>query len=106
MWITKGERDRRLGIDSPIPTQVVSNEEFIPRPQTKKQKQVEDLIMEWGARNAKKINMSRRAYMASSMGLATAFLASNCVHGNAFEVSEDEQFEPRDTEQVASNGQK
>ena len=107
MWIRKGERDRALGVDSPIPTQVVSNEEFIPRPQTKKQKQVEDLIMEWGTANARKLNMSRRAYMASSMGLATAFLASNCVYGGkAFEVGEDEQFEPRDVEEVKANGQK
>ena len=107
MWVRKGERDRALGVDSPIPTQVVSNEEFLPRPQTTKQKQVEDLIMEWGTRNAKKLNMSRRAYMASSMGLATAFLASNCVHKtDAFEVGEDEQFEPRETEAVAANGQK
>jgi hypothetical protein len=75
MWIRKGERDRMMGVDSPIPTQVVSNEEFIPRPQTERQKQVESLIMEWGTRNAKKIGMSRRGYMASSMGLATAFLA-------------------------------
>ena len=45
MWIRKGERDRMMGVDSPIPTQVVSNEEFIPRPQTEKQKQVESLIM-------------------------------------------------------------
>ena len=107
MWIRKGERDRMMGVDSPIPTQVVSNEEFIPRPQTEKQKQVESLIMEWGTRNAKKIGMSRRGYMASSMGLATAFLASNCVYGqDAFEVGEDEQFEPRETETVKANGQK
>lgn len=105
-WITKGERDRRLGVDSPIPTQVVSNEEFIPRPQTKRQKQVESLIMEWGENNAKKIGMSRRAYMASSMGLATAFLASNCVYGKAFEVDEEEQFVPGPSEKVAANGQK
>ena len=62
MWIRKGERDRMLGVDSPIPTQVVSNEEFIPRPQTEKQKQVENLIMEWGTRNSKKIGMSRRTF--------------------------------------------
>ena len=30
-----------------------------------------------GATEWKKIGMSRRGYMASSMGLATAFLASN-----------------------------
>ena len=34
MWIPKHERDEKRGVDSPIPTQVVSNEEFIPRPQT------------------------------------------------------------------------
>jgi hypothetical protein len=48
------------GVDSPIPTHVVSNEEFIPRPQTQKQIQVDSLIMEWSERNAKKIGMSRR----------------------------------------------
>ena len=107
MWIRKGDLDRAKGIDTPIPTQVVSNEEFIPRPQTRKQKQVEDLTMEWGTNNAKKIGMSRRAYMASSMGIATALLASNCVYGgNAFEVGEDEQFEPREKEVVKANGQK
>ena len=47
-WIRKGERDRALGVDSPIPTQVVSNEEFLPRPQNARQKKVESLTMEWG----------------------------------------------------------
>jgi len=60
MWIRKGGRDRMRGVDSPIPTHVVSNEEFIPRPQTQKQIQVDSLIMEWSERNAKKIGMRRR----------------------------------------------
>ena len=38
---SKIERDLKKGVDSPVPTQVVSNEEFIPRPQTEQQKQVE-----------------------------------------------------------------
>ena len=33
MWVPKWQRDRAKGVDSPVPTQVVSNEEFIPRPQ-------------------------------------------------------------------------
>ena len=41
MWIRKIERDLKKGVDSPLPTQVVSNEEFMPRPQTERQKQVE-----------------------------------------------------------------
>ncbi len=44
MWIPKWQRDRNEGVDSPIPTQVVSNEEFIPRPQNEKQKQWERTI--------------------------------------------------------------
>ena len=31
MWVRKWERDQQKGVDSPIPTQVLSNEEFIPR---------------------------------------------------------------------------
>jgi hypothetical protein len=52
MWIRKGDRDQRNGVDCPVPTQVVSNEEFIPRPQTRRQKQIEDLTMEWGTANS------------------------------------------------------
>ena len=48
MWVPKYVRDERKGVDSPIPTQVVSNEEILPRPQNKQQAQVESLIGEWG----------------------------------------------------------
>lgn len=43
MWIPKWLRDQKLGVDSPMPTQVVSNEELLPRPQSKQQKQVEQI---------------------------------------------------------------
>lgn len=46
MWVRKHERDRRHGVDSPIPTQVVSNEEIYPRPQTLKQREWEFRIGE------------------------------------------------------------
>src|SRR5258705_12796814 len=90
MWIRKADRDAKKGVDSPMPTQLVSNEEFIPRRQTPEQKQVEHLIGEISTRNAKRLGMERRAFMASSMGLATCFLASNKVFGNNFEVEEEE----------------
>jgi hypothetical protein len=59
-------------VDSPLATQIVSIEEFIPRPQNSRQKQVEHLIGETGAANARKLGMERRAFMASSMGLGSA----------------------------------
>ncbi|MFN7932615.1 MAG: amidohydrolase family protein [Bryobacteraceae bacterium] len=95
MWIRKGERDRKKNVISPMPTQLVSNEEYIPRPQTEPQKRVENLIGEMSEVRAKKLGMDRRAFMASSMGLATCFLASNKVWGNNFEVSEEESWEPQ-----------
>lgn len=94
MWIRKAQRDLRKGVDSPMPTQVVSNEEFIPRPQNARQKQLEHLIGEMGAANAKRLAMDRRVFMASSMGLATCFLAANKVYGKAFDVDEAEAFDP------------
>src|SRR5262245_49060772 len=80
MWIQKGVRDYKKGVDSPMPTQVVSNEEFIPRRQTPQQKEVEYLIGQMGDERARKLGVSRRTFMASSMGLATCFLASNKVY--------------------------
>ncbi len=93
MWIRKIDRDLRRDVDSPMPTQAVSNEEFIPRPQTARQKQLEFLIGEMAQQRAKKLNMDRRSFMASSMGLATCFAASNRVYGKVFDVSDAETFE-------------
>jgi hypothetical protein len=79
MWIRKALRDQLKGVDSPMPTQVVSNEEFIPRRQTEKQKQLESVIKEMSEEKSKKLGVDRRRFMASTMGLATCFLASNKV---------------------------
>ncbi len=94
MWIPKWERDRENGVDSPVPTQVVSNEEFIPRPQTREQKQVERLIGELADEKAKRLGLDRRSFLRTSMGMATAFLASNMVYGPHWEVSAEETLEP------------
>ena len=95
MWIPKWVRDRKKGVETAVPTQVVSNEEFIPRPQTTKQRQIEDLIMRMAEEKSKKLGLDRRSFMASSMGMATCFLASNIVWGQkAWAVEEDETMEP------------
>ncbi|HEY8461336.1 MAG TPA: amidohydrolase family protein [Blastocatellia bacterium] len=95
MWIRKAIRDMKKGVDSPMPTQVVSNEEFEPRPQTREQKHMESLIGELSEERAKKLGMRRRDFMRSSMGLATCFLASNIAYGkNYWDVDEAETWEP------------
>src|SRR5262249_48164535 len=104
MWIPKWQRDRAKGVDSPVPTQVVSTEEFIPRPQNEQQKQVEKLTGKLAEERAKKLGVDRRAFMASSMGLAAAFLASNQVYGRHWDVEEVETFEPDATEEKWPKG--
>lgn len=94
MWVPKWRRDEKKGVDSPMPTQVCSNEEFIPRPQNEKQAQIEHLIGVWADEKSKKLGMERRDFLRSSMGLATAFLASNTVYGKRYwDVDEVETME-------------
>ena len=94
MWIPKWERDRNKGIDSPVPTQAVSNEEFIPRPQNMQQRQWESLIGTLADETSRKLGMNRRDYLRTSMGMATAFLAANIVYGPYWEVDAAETTEP------------
>src|SRR5438105_2716251 len=105
MWIPKWERDRKKGVDSPVPTQVVSNEELIPRPQNEQQKQVERLTGELAEAKSRKLGMDRRNFMASSMGLATSFLAANMVYGKHWDVDEVETLEPAATEEKWPKGE-
>ncbi|HEY7912058.1 MAG TPA: hypothetical protein VIG62_09130, partial [Blastocatellia bacterium] len=93
MWIRKALRDIKKGVDSPMPTQVVSNEEFVPRPQSHQQKRVEHLIGEMAEQKSRKLGMDRRSFMSSAMGLATCFLAQNKVFGNVWDVDEVETME-------------
>jgi predicted TIM-barrel fold metal-dependent hydrolase len=105
MWIRKYQRDRNKGVDSPLPTQVVSNEEFTPRPQSEPQKMVEKLIGEMSETRAKKLGMQRRDFMRTSMGLATCFLAQNEVYGKVWDVDEVETWEAAPTDEKFPKGE-
>ena len=79
---------------SPVPTRMVSNGEYMPIPQTEKQKRVEARIKELADSAAKKLGVSRRKFLVSTGGMAAAFLAMNEVFGHFFKVSPVEMFEP------------
>jgi len=78
----------------PVPTQIVSNGEFNPPPQTKEQRQVEARIGDMADRFAPKHAMSRRQFLGSSAGMAAAFLAMNEVFGHVFDVTGAEAQTP------------
>src|ERR671914_1107681 len=92
-WLSKAQHARLRRADeadtlgSPVPTQVVSNGEYFPMPQTLEQKRVEARIAELAGETAKRLGMSRRRFLASSAGMASAFLAMNEVYGRFFDVN-------------------
>ncbi len=79
---------------SPVPTQIISNGEFNPLPQTPQQKQVEARIQGLAETYGAKLGMDRRQFLRSSCGMAAAFVAFNSVFGNVFDVSEAEAADP------------
>jgi predicted TIM-barrel fold metal-dependent hydrolase len=88
---------------SPIPTQVVSNGEFTPPPQTPQQKQVEARIKELADEAGKRHGMDRRQFLASSAGMAAAFMAMNDVFGPMYNVAHAEVNEPGAADARASS---
>jgi predicted TIM-barrel fold metal-dependent hydrolase len=78
----------------PIPTKIVSNEEFAPLPQTRDQVLVESAVSALSRQAAKQLGMTRRDFLRTSGGTAAALLAMNSVFGRFFEIFDSELFEP------------
>src|SRR5262249_61130674 len=68
--------------------------EYMPAPQADRQKHVEGRIGELSETASKKLGMDRRRFLASTGGMAAAFLAMNEVFGRFFNVDPIEMFEP------------
>jgi len=79
---------------SPIPTQIVSNGEYNPLPQSREQQRVEARIKEMADELGPPHGLSRRGFLASAAGMAAAFLAMNEVYGPLFEVTRAEAQQP------------
>src|ERR1700745_990900 len=80
---------------SPVPTRMISNGEYMPHPQTKQQQHVEYRIKELANNAAKKLGVSRRQFLEGTGGLAASFIAINEASGTQFfTVSPVEMYEP------------
>src|SRR5262245_12147208 len=86
---------------SPIPTQIVSNGEYNPLPQTRQQGEVEARVKSLADTLAPRHGMTRRRFLASSAGMAAAFVAMNEVFGPLFDVSRAEATTPGVADQRA-----
>src|SRR5437762_3541392 len=77
---------------SPVPTRMISNGEYMPAPQTAKQRRVESRLSELSDAASKKLGVSRRHFLAGSGGMAAALLAMNEAYGNFLSVNESELY--------------
>jgi predicted TIM-barrel fold metal-dependent hydrolase len=78
---------QRTAFRSPVPTQMISNGEFTPLPQSERQRQVEARIKALAEEHGRKQGLSRRGFLASASGMAAAFVAMNEVFGPVFKVN-------------------
>ncbi len=106
-WFSEEQLEQVTPVDSiddlrlPVPTQMVSNGEYMPYPQTDKQKRVEHRVKELSDQAAKKLNTSRRQFLTTSGGMAACFLAMNEIFGRFFNV---DPIELVDSAAAATNG--
>ncbi|HEY1264519.1 MAG TPA: hypothetical protein VGF06_13415, partial [Terriglobales bacterium] len=93
-WIRKSDLDAWLDRYLPVPTQVISNEEYQPIPQTAQQHRLEREIIAGADRHARCLGVDRRQFLQSSGGMALAFAAMNTVFGKFFRVDAAEILDP------------
>ena len=74
----------------PLPTQIVSSDEYFPAPQNWAQREVEARVKALGDELGRKHGLSRRKFFATAAGMAAAFVAMNEVYGPLFDVSRAE----------------
>ena len=100
MWLTQKDLQQTepaeiAAFRSPIPTQMISNGEFLPALQTVEQRQVEEQIKSLADVHGRKLGLSRRRFLQTSCGMAAAFLAMNSVYGSLFQVEAAEAADPQ-----------
>lgn len=79
---------------TPIPTQVVSSDEFYPDPQNPQQKDVESRLLAMADDLGRRHGMDRRRFFQTAAGMAASFVAMNEVYGPLFAASFTEAATP------------
>lgn len=109
MFVPKRKPEEDLTPRLPIPTQVVSNGEYLPEPQTAEQQKVDGLVAELADANARKLGMGRRDFLRTAAGTATVLYAMNQVYGcsnagsiggGAFDVCKADTMDPARAREV------
>jgi hypothetical protein len=79
---------------TPIPTQIVASDEYLPFPQTAKQRELKARLLTLGDGLARHQGMSRRRFFQTAAGMAAAYVALNETFGGLFAASRAEAATP------------
>jgi len=74
--------------ETPFPFHSVSNGEWSPPPPSRQQREAAKLYVAESERRARRLGMTRREFMQTAAGTATAFMVLNTVHGLPTHASE------------------
>ncbi len=90
-FLTSEQLDAFLAADEhaypwPVPTQMVSNGEFAPHPQTPKQKKLEQRLAEVADKLARRRGVDRRSFLKTAAGMAATFAVMNEFYGGVYDV--------------------
>ncbi len=83
-----------VGERTPIPTQIVSSDEYFPAAQNAKQREVEARLLAMGDDLARKQGVSRRRFFQTAAGMAAGFVAMNQTYGPLFAATPAEAATP------------
>src|SRR6202790_4081955 len=88
-WLSEREQRLVAGAEAasaatPVPTQIVSNGEYLPPSQSATQKKVEARINELADLNGKRLGLNRRQFLRTSCGMAAALFPLNEIYGHVF----------------------
>jgi uncharacterized protein len=92
-----------LAHPTPIPTQVVSSDEYYPAPQNQKQREVEERLLSIADAISANQGMDRRRFFQTAAGMAASFVAMNEVYGALFDASPAEAATPELAQQRADS---
>src|SRR5258708_26843562 len=98
-WLSEREQRLVAGAEAasaatPVPTQIVSNGEYLPPSQSATQKKVEARINELADLNGKRLGLNRRQFLRTSCGMAAALLPMNENYRHVFPVNTAEAPAP------------
>jgi predicted TIM-barrel fold metal-dependent hydrolase len=79
---------------TPIPTQVVSSDEYYPAPQNERQREVEQRLLTMADTLGQRHGMDRRHFFQTAAGMAASFVAMNEVYGAIFDATPAEAATP------------